>query len=129
MKRTITAILLAISLLTAFAACGGSSAQTTEPETHVTPYTVTVLVTMPDGTQKTHELTTSKLTLGEALRDYGLVEFDGKGMIITVDGVTADYSADQSYWAFYIGGEYAAHGVDDEILAEGNEYAFEYAKG
>lgn len=132
MKRTITAVLLAITLLALCAACGGTPAQITEPEPGIgadTPLTVTLTVTLPDGTQNTHTLTSTKSTLGEVLRDYGLIECDDKNMIIAVDGVEASWDADQAYWAFYIGGEYATHGVDDEVIADGNTYALEYARG
>jgi len=129
MKRTITALaalLLALALLASLAACGGSPAK---DDIHLTPNSVTLLVTFPDGTQKTHNLSSGKSVLGDVLRDYGLVEFDDKGMIVKVDGVEASWDADQAYWAFYIDGEFATHGVDDEILTGMNEYEFRYTKG
>jgi len=132
MKRTITAILLAALMIMAFAACGGSNAPgaaTVLPTVGEGATSVTLLVTMPDGTQTSREVRTDKETLGEALRDCNIIVCDEAGFVTTVDGVTADYSADQSYWAFYIGGEYATHGVDEEIVAEGGTYALEYAKG
>ena len=131
-KRIITAILLAAYIIMAFAACGGNSAP---GDVQVLPAVgegetvVTMLVTMPDGTQTSRQVRTDKKTLGEALREANLIVCDDAGFVSAVDGVMADYSVDQSYWAFYIGGEYATHGVDDEVIADGNAYAFEYAKG
>ena len=131
MKRIITAALLAIFMLAVFAACGGGPAEITEPdpETHVTPFTATVIVTLPDGTQNTHTLTSTKSTLGEVLRDYGLIECDDSGYIVAVEGIEASWDNDKAYWAFEINGQYAMHGVDDEVFTDGNTYALKYTKG
>ena len=134
MKRSIAAILLAIALLSAFAACGNGPA--TEPVTATNaPASIEVYltVTLPDGTQTRQGLIRSgqsaQATLGEVLDEYGLVERDATGMIAKVAGVQASWEKDQAYWAFYIGGNFAMHGVDDEILADGNEYELRYTKG
>jgi len=129
MKRSIIAILLAAALLTMFAACGGGPAKVEPTPGEGTSLSVTVVVTLPDGTQNTHELTTTKSTLGEALDDEGLIERDDKNMIIAVDGVEASWVADQAYWAFYIGEDFAMHGVDEEVMQNGNIYEFRYTKG
>ena len=134
MKRSIIAILLAVAMLTAFAACGGSPAET-EPTTIATteapaptPVNVTLTVTMADGTKNTHEITTEKQTLGEALDEAGLIERDEKGMIVKVDGVEASWDADQAYWALYVNEEYSMKGADDVLLANGTIYEFRYTK-
>jgi len=132
MKRSITAIFLAIALLSAFAACGNGPA--TEPVTatnNPTQVEVYLTVTLPDGTQTPRQglLSAKSSTLGEALDKYGLIERDEKGMIVKVAGVEASWEKDQAYWALYINGQYAMKGVDEEILADGNEYEFRYTKG
>ena len=131
MKRTIAAMLLAAFVLAMCAACGTGPADIASPEPEVieSPITLTLTVTMPDGTQTLHTFTSTKSTLGEVLRDYGLIECDDKNMITAVGGVEASWEKDQAYWAFYIDGEYAMHGVDNEIIADGNAYAFEYTIG
>ena len=132
MKRPIIAILLAALLLTACAACGGNNAVDGIENLQVIgqgKHAVTLLVTLPDGTRSGYQVRTDRETLGEALREINIIVCDEAGFVTTVDGVTADYSVDQSYWAFYIDGEYATHGVDEESIANGNTYAFEYAKG
>ena len=50
--------------------------------------------------------------------------------VTSVNGIKADYSADGSYWAFYIGDEYAATGVDGEKLGDGSDtvYRLVYTK-
>ena len=45
-----------------------------------------------------------------------------------VNGITADFDIDQSYWAFYVGGEYATAGVDQTEIKEGTTYGLVYSK-
>lgn len=74
---------------------------------------------------------TDKSTVGEALLDNKLVAGeDGEyGLYIkTVDGITADYDVDQTYWAFYIDGEYATTGVDSTNITESAKYQLVYTK-
>lgn len=53
--------------------------------------------------------------------EYGL-------MVNVVNGVTADYNVDQSYWAFYVNGEYCNYGVDSQPVADGDAFKIEYTK-
>ena len=46
----------------------------------------------------------------------------------TVNGITADYAVDQTYWAFYINGEYAMAGVDSTPVENGTVYALKVSK-
>ena len=46
----------------------------------------------------------------------------------TVNGITADYDVDQTYWAFYVDGEYAMTGVDATDIVEGSQYMFKVEK-
>ena len=47
--------------------------------------------------------------------EYGLY-------IKVVNGITADYDVDQSYWGFSKGGEYMMTGVDGTPFADGEVY-------
>ncbi len=70
-------------------------------------------------------------TVGAALLENELIAGDeGEyGLYVKeVNGITADYDVDQSYWAFYIDGEYATAGVDSTEIAEGSTYKLEYTK-
>ena len=74
---------------------------------------------------------TDKDTVGEALFEHKLI--DGEegqyGLYVkTVNGITADYDTDKSYWAFYIDGEYAISGVDSTEITEGVTYQLVYTK-
>ena len=46
----------------------------------------------------------------------------------TVNGITADYDTDGSYWAFYVNGEYASSGVDSTPVVDGDTYSFKVEK-
>ena len=76
---------------------------------------------------KTIKLTvkTDKATVGEALCALNLIEGeDGDyGLYVKkVNGILADYDEDQTYWAFYINGEYAVSGVDTTVAVSGATY-------
>lgn len=74
---------------------------------------------------------TDKETVGEALLEHELI--DGEqgdyGLYVkVVNGITADYDVDKSYWAFYENGEYATAGVDQTEIKEGVSYKLERTK-
>ena len=84
-----------------------------------------------DGNETYFEIHTDKETVGEALLELELIAGeDGEfGLYVkTVNGITADYDVDQTYWAFYIDGEYAMSGVDVTAIEEGKTYAFKVEK-
>ena len=92
--------------------------------------TVVVEVTAEKQTV-TFTIHTDKTTVGEALLEHQLIEGEAGayGMYIkTVNGITADYNIDQSYWAFYINGETAMTGVDGTVIEEGTVYTLEYTR-
>ncbi len=79
----------------------------------------------------TFTVNTDKDTVGAALLELELIagEEGAYGLYVkTVNGITADYDVDQSYWAFYINGEYAMTGVDSTLIVEGETYKLDYAK-
>ena len=99
----------------------------TRPGTEAGTKTFPLTVVHSDGTSKNFTITSEKEFLAEALLDENLiVESDSPGMYTTVDGETADYSVDQSYWGFYIGGEYAMEGMNTTPIVDGAEYKLEY---
>lgn len=89
----------------------------------VFPFTVTD----KDGNETAFEIHTDKQTVGEALLELGLIEGENGdyGLYVkTVNGITADYDVDGTYWAFYVNGEYAMSGVDTTAIEAGASYAF-----
>lgn len=79
------------------------------------------------GNEVTCEIHTDETTVGAALLGLGLIEGEeGQyGLYVkTVNGITADYEENGTYWAFYVDGEYAMSGVDVMDIVEGSSYAF-----
>ena len=72
-------------------------------------------------------VSTDAQTVGAALAELGIIAGDDSewGLYVkTVNGITADYNVDGSYWAFYIDGEYAMTGVDAAEIDTDATYAF-----
>ena len=83
------------------------------------------------GQSITFTINTDMETVGEALLEHDLIagESGAYGMYIKkVNGITADYDKDQSYWAFYIDGDYAMSGVDTTKIEDDSIYKLEYTK-
>ena len=84
-----------------------------------------------DGKETKFEIHTDKTTVGDALLEVKLIEGeDGPyGLYVkSVNGITADYDVDQTYWAFYINGEMAMTGVDATNVEAGATYSFKVEK-
>ncbi len=79
----------------------------------------------------TFTIKTDEDTVGAALLEHDLIAGEDSefGLYVkVVNGITADFDIDQSYWAFYIDGEYAASGVDSTEITEGTIYQLAYTK-
>ena len=131
--RSLLCLVLVLLLAAAALTLTGCKQQTTTaaPETaqqaEEASYSFKFNVTMPDGEERSYEITTDALTVGEALLKEGLIDGeDGEyGLYVTtVDGCMLDWEADNMYWAFYINGEYATTGVDATPVTDGETYAF-----
>jgi hypothetical protein len=88
-------------------------------------------VVYADGKADYFTVKTDAADLGTALTEAGIVEGEDSdyGLYIkTVNGVTADYDADQSWWGFYINDEMASVGVSDTTVEEGAKYSLKYEK-
>ncbi len=84
-----------------------------------------------DGNETYFEVCTDKETVGEALQDVNLIEGEESvyGLYVkTVNGTTADYDVDKTYWAFYVDGEYAMSGIDQTTIEEGKTYSLKVEK-
>lgn len=84
-----------------------------------------------DGKETPFEIHTDKATVGEALLELGLIsgEEGAYGLYVKmVNGITADYDVDQTYWAFYVNGEYAMSGVDATKIEADASYSFKVEK-
>lgn len=144
-------IMLMASMVCGAAGCGGNNQQSqnnvqntevqiTETQS-VEDAQVTILgegatqfaftVVDKDGNETNFEIHTDKEIVGDALLELELIAGDESeyGLYVkTVNGITADYDADQTYWAFYVNGEYATSGVDTTAIEEGVTYTFKVEK-
>lgn len=76
-------------------------------------------------------LKTDAETVGEALLEHELIsgEQGTYGLYVKqVNGMTADYDIDQSYWSFTKNGEPLMTGVDGEKFSSGDRYELVYMK-
>ena len=125
MKRTIS-VLLVMVLLFALAACGKQA------DTPAEPVSFTVIVTDLEGNETAFEYASNAVSVGEALVAEGLVEGHeaSYGLYIdAVNGIAADWDKDQTYWAFYINGEYATTGIGDTPITADTVYGLILTKG
>ena len=139
MKKHLSLILclvLCLSLALTAAGCQKAPGETTAPETPAEStgkeFSFTLLVIDGAGTETKFEITTTRTVLGDALLDEKLIEGEqgDYGMYIkAVNGITADYDKDGTYWGFYVDGEYAMAGVDTTEIAEGATYTLKVEKG
>lgn len=93
---------------------------------------ITVTVVHSDGSEKVFSYGTNDEYLGEILVSEGLAvgETGPYGLEIhTVDGETASWEENHSYWALYIGEDYATTGADGIVLTDGGEYSLVYTIG
>lgn len=95
--------------------------------------TVTLDVVHGDGSVATFTLHTDAETLRAALGEVeGLIAGDDGAyglMVTTVDGETADWSRDQSWWCLTKDGVQLDTGVDSTLIADGEHYEFTYTVG
>lgn len=122
--KKILSLVLCMALVLSLAACGAKKESGEKAFTFV--------VTDLEGNEETFNITTTKATLGEALLDEGLIAGEDSEyglMVYTVNGITADWDADQTYWALLIDGEYANTGVSQTNITAGSTYSFVLTKG
>lgn len=89
-----------------------------------------------DDTQppRTYTVHTDAQYLRQALEETEGLAIEGTEsayglMVETVNGVTADYSADGAYWAFYVDGAYCSYGIDEQPVEDGQTYQIVYTTG
>lgn len=136
LTRLLALLLCLLTLTACFAACSeipAAPAETKPTETQpieapapvrrgegATEFLLTV--TDLDGSQKQFEIHTDAANVAEALLALGLVAGDDSeyGLYIkVVDGVTADYSVDKTYWSLLVNGEYSQVGASSVPVSAG----------
>ena len=127
-KKTIliaVAVLLLIGLM-------ASIFLLTRPDTAAGSKTITVTVVHGDGSEKVFTYQTDEEFLGPVILGEGLVEGEEGPyglMINAVDGETASWDANQSYWALFVGEDYATTGADSTPIADCDTFKLVYTLG
>ena len=145
-NKKLLSLILSTMLIVAMAfcmtACGGNNTETPNTESNTENATnATVLgegevvfkfvVVDGEGKETNFEIHTDKTTVGEALLELNLIEGEDSayGLYVKkINGITADYDVNQTYWAFYVNGEMAMTGVDSTNIEAGATYSFKVEK-
>lgn len=146
-KATLSLICAILCVCTVLCSCsgGGNNATTSAAET-TAAYTVAngahskigsgkfsfvLEVIDGNGGSTVFDVASDKSTVGEALSSIGLIsgEQGDYGLYVkTVNGITADYDKDGTYWAFSVNGELSQKGVDQTYVKNGDIYTFTVTK-
>lgn len=142
MKKTVefaSSLLLIAIMCIYLCACGGETYEkalwenatyTEDVEFGNGSKTVLVEVKAEDKSV-TFKINTDKETLGEALIEHNLIsgENGAYGLYVKiVNGITADYNINQTYWALTKNGESMQSGVDGVEILDGEHYELLYTK-
>lgn len=94
---------------------------------------ITVKIVGKDNKEEVFQHDTDAQFLRQALEEIEGIKIEGEesatGLYVkTINGVTADYNVDKSYWAFYVNEEYCQSGVDTQKVTDGDIFKIVYTK-
>ncbi|MGN0167274.1 MAG: DUF4430 domain-containing protein [Acetatifactor sp.] len=126
-KTAIIACIIAVVLIAAFAVIYHFASP--KPVEGAKALTIEVVNDKQETTS--YEVHTDAEYLRQAMEETEGLTFEGTEseyglMVETVNGVTADYSKDGAYWAFYVDGEYCNYGIDTQPVNDGEAYSIVY---
>lgn len=103
------------------------------PKTVQGAKSITIEVVDNNAASTIYDLHTDAEYLRQAMEQAEGLEFSGTeseyGMMVeTVNGVTADWNVDQSYWGFYVNGDYCNYGIDTQPVVDGDAFKIVYSK-
>lgn len=138
MKKTIKFLVFTI-ICVLITSCAGSSLEqdlwetaTYKEDKEFGSGEKTILVAVSvDENLVTFKINTDKETLGDALIEHELISGENGpyGLYVkVVNGITADYDVNQSYWSLSKDGEYMQTGVDVTEISDGEHYELIYTK-
>ena len=118
-------LLLAAALAAVYAAFGA------KPVAGSKNVTISVVNSKAETTE--YRLKTDAQFLRQAMDEAeGLTYTGTEGayglMISAVNGETADYNVDASYWGFFVNGEYCNYGIDQQPVNDGDAFSIVYTK-
>ena len=118
-------VLLAVALAAVYAAFGAKPVAGSK--------NVTISVVNSKAETTTYSLKTDAEYLRQAMDEAEGLTYSGTEgaygiMISAVNGETADYSVDASYWSFNVNGEYCNYGIDQQPVNDGDAFSIVYTK-
>lgn len=127
-KKAIAAaalVLLAVALAAVYAVFGAKPVAGNKQ--------ITIAVVNSKAETTTYSLKTDAQYLRQAMDEAEGLTYSGTEgayglMIDTVNGETADYNVDASYWSFNVNGEYCNYGIDQQPVNDGDAFSIVYTK-
>lgn len=103
------------------------------PKTTEGAKSITIEVVDNEANSTVYDVNTDAEYLRQAMEEADGLEFSGTEsefglMVDTVNGVTADWNVDQSYWSFWINGNYCEYGIDSQPVTDGDAFQIIYSK-
>ncbi len=131
-NKNLIYILIALAILVTVAGTFLGLWYATRPQTAQGEKTVTIIVVHSDGTTKNFLCHTDEEYLAAVLEAENIAQGDTTqyGLTIhTVDGEKASWEENQSYWALYIGEDYATTGASETPVYDGSVFKLVYTLG
>ena len=118
-------VLLAAALVLVYAVFGAKPVSGSK--------SITIAVVNSKAETTTYSLKTDAEYLRQAMDETEGLTYSGTEgayglMIDTVNGETADYNVDASYWSFNVNGEYCNYGIDQQPVNDGDAFSIVYTK-
>ena len=122
----ITAIILFLAVISAYMVFSFAGPSTTEGEN-----AVTIQVLDDKKNLVSYEINTDAEYLRQAMEQcQGLTFIGSEGpyglVLLTINGVTADYDKDQAWWSIYVNNELGNYGVDQQPVNDGDTFSLQY---
>ena len=124
-KKLIVALSVVVAVLIAAFA---SIMIIAKPKTNEGSKNIEVTVVYKDETSKEFKISTDAEYLGDALFEEKIVneaEY-ATGFYTEINGVKADYNLDQSWWCVTKDGEMTSVGMNEQVIADGDEFEITY---
>lgn len=104
----------------------------TRPVPMVGSKALTITVVYEDGHEDSYKITTEAQYLKDAADEIPDLTIEGTTteeyglMMVTVNGVRADYTQDGAYWALLLDGEPCNYGISMQPIKDGENYSIVY---
>ena len=132
-KKTDKKLIIGIAVFAALIAVFAIVFLVFRPKTAQGAKSITIEVVDNNANSTTYDVHTDAEYLRQAMEEADGLEFSGSegefGMMVeTVNGVTADWNVDQSYWGFFVNGDYCNYGIDTQPVVDGDAFQIVYSK-